>query len=89
MLYRIVVAGCDDSTTIRKELTEEQAQFLGQVAEEITNESSSGCEPRMSVTLIVPGDYDHPGTIKQEDLPYSQTDAAKHATEQLREGYPF
>lgn len=89
MLYRIVVAGCDESTTIRKELTEEQAQFLGGVANEITKESSYSCEPRMNVTLIVPGDYDHPDTVKQEDLPYSQTDAAKHATEQLREGFAF
>lgn len=88
-LYRIRVSGCDANTIIRKELTEEQARFLVEIADEITDAAGYGCEPTMNVALIAPGDDDHPDTVKQEDLPYSQTDAAKHATQQISEGYPF
>lgn len=52
MNYQIRVSGCDDSTRIEKELTEEQFKFLSEVADAITNASTYDCMPTMSVELV-------------------------------------
>ncbi len=52
MKYEITVSGCDDSTTIIKELTEEQAKFLKEIADQITETSTYNCMPRMYVELV-------------------------------------
>ena len=49
--YQIAVHGCDDSTYIEKELTDEQFKFLLEIADAITKASTYGCEPTMTVEL--------------------------------------
>lgn len=56
MNYRIEVSGCDDTTRIDRELTDEQAAFLKEVATAITAASSYGCMPTMSVEPLPTGD---------------------------------
>ena len=45
--YRIAVYGCDDSTIIEKELTEEELKVFQSVAEEVTEASEYDCMPTM------------------------------------------
>lgn len=52
MKYRISVQGCDDSTTIVKELTEEELKLIQSVAKEITATSTYMCMPIMEIELI-------------------------------------
>ena len=47
--YRISVHGCDDSTIIEKELTEDELNVIQSVASEVTEASQYGCMPTMSV----------------------------------------
>lgn len=54
--YEVKVTGCDDSTSITVDLTPEQLAFLTEIAEKITAASTSGCEPRMSVSPHAPYD---------------------------------
>ena len=49
MIYEISVHGCDDSTTIKQELTFEEYELLKEIAEKITNTSTYGCMPTMTV----------------------------------------
>lgn len=51
-IYEISVDGCDDSTEIKQELTFEEYEFLKMIAEKITNTSSYGCMPTMSIREI-------------------------------------
>ena len=51
--YKIGVHGCDDSTYIYKELNQEELKLVKQIAEEITNASSSGCMPTMEVEELI------------------------------------
>ena len=51
-IYEVSVHGCDDSTTIRQELTFEEYEFLNTIAEEITNASSYGCMPTMEIEEV-------------------------------------
>lgn len=51
MKYDIIVDGCDDSTKITRELTEQEFQFLQTIAQEITKESTYDCMPTMTVCL--------------------------------------
>ena len=48
-VYEISVHGCDDSTTIKQELTFEEYELLKEIAEKITNTSSYGCMPTMGI----------------------------------------
>lgn len=50
--YEVSVDGCDDSTTIRQELTFEEYEFLNTIAEKITNTSNYGCMPTMQVEEV-------------------------------------
>lgn len=47
--YRISVHGCDDSTIIEKELTEDELKTIESVAAEVTEASRYGCMPTMEV----------------------------------------
>jgi hypothetical protein len=58
MKYRIKVSGCDDSTYINRDLTEQEYAFLVSIAADITEASTYGCMPTM--TLI---DYE---TVEKE-----------------------
>ena len=48
-IYEISVHGCDDSTTIEKELTFKEYELLKEIAEKITNTSTYRCMPTMTV----------------------------------------
>ena len=50
--YEIAVHGCDDSTTIRQELTFEEYEFLNTIAEKITNASNYICMPIMEIEEV-------------------------------------
>ena len=45
--YRISVHGCDDSTIIEKELTEDELKTIQSVAKEVTETSEYKCMPIM------------------------------------------
>ena len=47
--YRILVHGCDDSTIIERELTEDELKIIKSVATEVTETSEYGCMPIMIV----------------------------------------
>ena len=47
--YRISVHGCDDSTIIEKELTEDELKAIRLVAKEVTETSEYKCMPIMEV----------------------------------------
>lgn len=47
--YRILVHGCDDSTIIEKELTEDELKTIQSVAREVTDASEYVCMPIMEV----------------------------------------
>jgi hypothetical protein len=47
--YRISVHGCDDSTIIEKELTEDELKVIQSVASEVTETSEYKCMPTMIV----------------------------------------
>lgn len=51
-IYEVSVHGCDDSTTIRQELTFEEYEFLNAIAEKITNASKYGCMPTMEIEEV-------------------------------------
>lgn len=50
--YKVCVDGCDDSTSIEIELTDEQAETVRNVAERITEASTYGCMPKMSIDEV-------------------------------------
>ena len=54
-IYEISVHGCDDSTTIKKELTLEEYELLKEIAEKITNTSIYMCMPTMTIIEIGEG----------------------------------
>ena len=47
--YRISVHGCDDSTIIEKELTQQEFKIIQEVAREVTKASTYGCKPIMVI----------------------------------------
>ena len=47
--YRILVHGCDDSTIIEKELTEDELKTIQSIASEVTESSEYVCMPTMEV----------------------------------------
>lgn len=47
--YRIGVLGCDDTTIIKKELTEDEFKTIQSVAKEVTDASEYRCMPIMAV----------------------------------------
>ena len=47
--YRISVHGCDDSTIIEKELTEDELKIIKSVAMEVTETSEDRCMPIMII----------------------------------------
>ena len=51
MKIEIKVHGCDDTTEIMMDVTDEQHQFLHRVAKEVTAASSYQCMPTMEVRL--------------------------------------
>lgn len=51
-MYEISVHGCDDSTTIKQELSFEEYELLKEIAEKITNTSTYGCMPTMGIKEI-------------------------------------
>ena len=50
--YIIEVYGCDDSTSIREELTNKEYVLLSRIAENITNASEYGCMPTMNIRKV-------------------------------------
>mgnify|MGYP001064576776 CR=1 FL=1 len=49
MEYKIIVSGCDDSTEVSMELTDEEFKLIQKLAEKITATSSYGCMPTMDI----------------------------------------
>lgn len=47
--HRISLTGCDDVTAIEVDLSDEQAEFLTEIAERLTEESSYSCQPVMTI----------------------------------------
>lgn len=47
--YVISLDGCDDNTTLVKELTVEQYEFLSGLSEELNAASKYGCQPQMKI----------------------------------------
>ena len=47
--YRILVHGCDDSTIIEKELTEDELKTIQSIASEVTESSEYVCMPTMEI----------------------------------------
>lgn len=47
--YKISVHGCDDSTIIEKELTEDELKVIQSIATEVTESSKYVCMPIMEV----------------------------------------
>lgn len=50
--YRISVHGCDDSTVIEKELTQQEFKIIKEVAQEVTKVSHYICMPTMVIEEI-------------------------------------
>lgn len=50
MKANVTVDGCDDSTSIDLDMTDEQYLFLRAVDDAITTASTYGCMPKMTVT---------------------------------------
>lgn len=50
--YRISVHGCDDSTIIERELTEDELKIIQSVAFEVTETSEYMCMPIMEVEEV-------------------------------------
>ena len=50
--YRIAVYGCDDSTIIEKELTEDELKLIQAVAKEVTEASEYDCMPTMEIEVV-------------------------------------
>ena len=50
--YRISVHGCDDSTIIEKELTEDELKVIQSVASEVTETSEYRCMPTMEIEVL-------------------------------------
>jgi len=48
-----MVVGCDDTTSIRKELTKTQMKLIKDIAEDITAASEYGCMPKMGVEPVI------------------------------------
>ena len=51
-IYEVSVHGCDDSTTIKQELTFEEYELLKEISEKITNTSSYVCMPTMVIEEV-------------------------------------
>lgn len=49
---RILVHGCDDSTVIEKELTEDELKLIRSVAKEVTESSEYDCMPTMEIEVM-------------------------------------
>ena len=47
--YDIKLEACHDSTSITVDLTQEQADFLGEIAQKLAATSGSNCEPTMEI----------------------------------------
>ena len=58
MQHRIKVSGCDDSTIVDLDLTDEQVATVRMVAAAITAESQFSCMPRMKVDPDDEGDIE-------------------------------
>lgn len=54
--YIILVHGCDDSTIIEKELTEDEFKTIQLVAKEVTETSEYQCMPTMEVVEMEEND---------------------------------
>lgn len=52
MKIKIIVSGCDDTTYVETEVTEDEAAFLKKIAELITEASTYACMPRMQVEKL-------------------------------------
>lgn len=52
MKYKITVSGCDDSTSVKQELTDEQFKLISEIANAITEASTYGCMPTMRIEPV-------------------------------------
>ena len=52
MMYKISLDGCDDSTHMEMELTDEQAEFVRQLCKLSEENSSFSCMPTMGIKQI-------------------------------------
>lgn len=52
MKIRVYVVGCDDTTIVELEATEQEVDFAQRLAELVTKTSTYGCEPTMQVEEI-------------------------------------
>lgn len=50
--YRITVSGCDDVTSVDRDLTDAEAELVRHLAKEITDASEYTCMPTMSIGEI-------------------------------------
>lgn len=50
--YIIAVYGCDDSTIIEKELTDDELKLIQELAKEITEASEYDCMPTMEIEVV-------------------------------------
>ena len=55
-MYRITLSGCDDTTYIDIDLTEQELAFANRLAEASVRESDYGCMPTMRVENWSPND---------------------------------
>ena len=55
--YTIYVSGCDDSTTVHIELTDDEVRAVAKVAR-LVEAAGGGCSPRMFVDRGVRGYFD-------------------------------
>jgi hypothetical protein len=50
--YKVSVYGCDDTTTVIVELTEEEYAHIKDIAAKVTEASTYCCMPTMDVTSV-------------------------------------
>ena len=64
MQTKVELVGCDDTTEVELEVTEDQRKFLLWVAEKLNTKSTYGCMPVMSVDGECP-----PRGMEEEGVP--------------------
>ena len=56
MKYRVILAGCDESTIVDVDLTDEQHAFLVGLAERFAETSTFDCMPVMKIAVAPEGE---------------------------------
>lgn len=50
--YIIAVYGCDDSTIIERELTDDELKLVQSIAKQVTEASEYDCMPTMEIEMV-------------------------------------